>query len=547
MMKVSKIIKERVDQNDIQSNFFSKSTIEILSMLSNEIAENPLKLKDVILKHFSPYEMLRDKNIRNLLLVSLHETEATELLKSIHNNKSKYPDPYKSLLKTGFAKNSRHEKVLFEFFEENLPSNKGYEISSKQMDTENVDTTRQMFLHQRHAITKIEKLLSSGKKKCLLHMPTGSGKTTTAMRIVGNLFLNSSPTMVIWLAYNEELCEQAIEEFKKTWSNIGDRRIRLFRYFRGYTPDLISKTKNCKESIVFASLNKLNFAEQKGNVFLSTLSDRTDMVVMDEAHQAMAPTYMNILQQLVEKRFRTTRLLGLSATPGRTANIQESLKLAGFFNRNKVTLEIEGYENPVKYLIDNGYLAKPNSTLIHADGNLNQEDLHRIDKNFIDIPEDILKKIGKNTKRTLKIITEIQKLVNAGHKRIIVFGASVENSRDIHTILAALGYKSFHVDQNTSFESRNNFITKYKTDSYDTIIMCNYGVFTTGFDAPKTSAVIIARPTKSVILFSQMAGRAMRGEKVKGNKKCEIRTVTDVNLPQFTELVEGFFNWEEIW
>lgn len=546
-MNISTIIKERIDQNDIQDNLISREAIEILNIVSSEISENPFKIREIILSHFPPKEILRSKKLRELVLLYLVETEVMELLKALNVEAGKN-NPYKQLLKIRFRKNSTQEKTLFKFFGVDTSTNDDDTTASKHKDEEIVNVERQMFQHQRLAIAKIGKLLSSGKRKCLLHMPTGSGKTITAMRTVSSMFLESNPTMVVWLAYNEELCEQAIEEFKKTWASMGDRHIRLFRYFSSYASNIIAKTSQCKEGIIFASLAKLNRAEQKGDVFLSTLSDRVNMVVMDEAHQAIAPTYMNILQQLVEKRVGTTKLLGLSATPGRASlDIQESVKLAKFFNRKKVTLEIEGYENPTEYLIDNGYLAKPHSVSIQADGNLNADDLNRIAKAPIDIPEEILIKMGKSVKRTVTVINEIEKLVNSGHKRLIVFGASVKNSRDINMILNVMGHRSFHVDRETSLESRSKYVTEYRADIDKVMIMCNYGVFTTGFDAPKTSAVVIARPTRSIILYSQMAGRAMRGEKVGGNKKCEIITITDINLPQFTELVQGFFTWEDMW
>ena len=77
--------------------------------------------------------------------------------------------------------------------------------------------------------------------------------------------------------------------------------------------------------------------------------------------------------------------------------------------------------------------------------------------------------------------------------------------------------------------------------------MCNYGVLTTGFDAPKTSAAIIARPTKSLVLYSQMIGRALRGPLVGGTEEAEICTVVDTSLKGFGNLGEAFANWEDVW
>ena len=77
--------------------------------------------------------------------------------------------------------------------------------------------------------------------------------------------------------------------------------------------------------------------------------------------------------------------------------------------------------------------------------------------------------------------------------------------------------------------------------------LLNYGVFTAGFDAPVTSCVVVARPTASVVLYSQMVGRAMRGTRVGGNRNCDIWTVVDTNLPGFRSVADAFENWEELW
>jgi superfamily II DNA or RNA helicase len=72
-------------------------------------------------------------------------------------------------------------------------------------------------------------------------------------------------------------------------------------------------------------------------------------------------------------------------------------------------------------------------------------------------------------------------------------------------------------------------------------------VLTTGFDAPRTSAAVIARPTKSLVLYSQMVGRAIRGVRAGGNETAVIVTVVDQGLPGFNSVADAFTNWEDIW
>ena len=77
--------------------------------------------------------------------------------------------------------------------------------------------------------------------------------------------------------------------------------------------------------------------------------------------------------------------------------------------------------------------------------------------------------------------------------------------------------------------------------------LLNFGVLTAGFDAPATSCVIIARPTRSLVLYSQMVGRAMRGIRSGGNRRCTIYTVVDEQHRGFTSVIDAFSHWEEIW
>jgi superfamily II DNA or RNA helicase len=95
--------------------------------------------------------------------------------------------------------------------------------------------------------------------------------------------------------------------------------------------------------------------------------------------------------------------------------------------------------------------------------------------------------------------------------------------------------------------TRERVIAKFKSSDPQPIVMCNYGVLTTGFDAPKTSAAVIARPTRSLVLYSQMVGRAIRGVRAGGNAEAEILTVVDPVLPGFGNLAEAFTNWEDVW
>jgi DNA repair protein RadD len=400
-----------------------------------------------------------------------------------------------------------------------------------------------LFQHQRRAAREVHEKIQGHIRRVVLHMPTGAGKTRTAMNVVVEHLRMKEPTLVVWLAHTEELCEQASHEFEHAWSALGNRTLSLYRFWgdHEFNPQTI------RDGFVVAGLAKLYSATKQTIQVASVLGSRSSLVVIDEAHIAIADTYKLIIEALVVHHSGTA-LLGLTATPGRTwSDIEADRKLASFFSRQKVELTIEGYTNPVDYLIAEGYLAqaifKP---LMHEGGlELTAEDYRRIEAEF-DIPASVMLKLADDEQRNLVIIREIEEL-SKQHERIIVFATTVEHANLIATILRARGHNAASVTGQTPETERVRRIEEYKSADPETRILCNYGVLTTGFDAPRTSAAVIARPTKSLVLYSQMVGRAIRGVRAGGNKSAVIVTVVDQDLPGFNSVADAFTNWEDIW
>ena len=363
------------------------------------------------------------------------------------------------------------------------------------------------------------------------------------MNVIADHLRNNEPTLVIWLAYSEELCEQAVTEFEKAWDYLGDRPLSTYRFWGSHDLDL----EQAQDGLVVAGLAKVYNAAKKSIRFINQLGVRCSLVIIDEAHQAIAQTYKLVLDALVIP-YEKTALLGLTATPGRTwADINADAQLAKFFAQQKVTLEIEGYDNPIDYLVDQQYLAKANyRPLFYEKGiEISPQDLNRINKE-LDIPQYILNRLAEDEQRNLRIILELEELAQH-HQRIIVFSTSVEHAQLLTSILRLRGFNADAVTGNTPKSARESIINSFKDEQPQTKILCNYGVLTTGFDAPKTSAAVIARPTKSLVLYSQMVGRAIRGLKAGGNATAEIITVVDAQLPGFESVASAFHNWEDVW
>ncbi|MDQ4142633.1 MAG: hypothetical protein M3198_02645, partial [Actinomycetota bacterium] len=279
---------------------------------------------------------------------------------------------------------------------------------------------------------------------------------------------------------------------------------------------------------------------------LSWLGRRIRLIVFDEAHQAIAETYRRSVEAIATGGQPITPIVGLTATPGRTfLGSDADLQLAEFFHGNKVMLNTgaEGSDNPVRYLIEQEYLAEPTFEVL---GELPEDpDAHGDEVSF-GFEDDVALGMPKHDYLEATCGTALE-LIAEGHRRIIVFAATVDLSHAAAAVLRSLGVMADPIDGTTPSEIRDSVIRSYKAQTNTPRVLVNFGVLTTGFDAPQTSAVVIGRPTRSLVLYSQMVGRAIRGPKANGNRSAKIVTVVDPSVPAFGSIAAAFQNWEELW
>ena len=95
------------------------------------------------------------------------------------------------------------------------------------------------------------------------------------------------------------------------------------------------------------------------------------------------------------------------------------------------------------------------------------------------------------------------------HKQTIIFCPTKENAADLALILQTKGCKARAITGETPMDDRRTWIEDFKDGNLQ--VLTNFGVLTTGFDAPNIEAVIIARPTTSVVLYSQMGAMTESG------------------------------------
>jgi DNA repair protein RadD len=393
--------------------------------------------------------------------------------------------------------------------------------------------------------------------RMLIHMPTGAGKTKTAMELVSDYLRCKSvlggfdnSVYVLWLAHSKELNDQAVETFCNTWRLRGDYNIDMFRIYGDY--EYPEKILDSQRAFVFIGFQKFNAMINSKNPLQIKIKNRilekVKLVIVDEAHKSLATTYstsINLLTQIS----RGTQLIGLTATPGRSGD-QEDVNnnhLAYFFNSTKIGLVNDiGIEipDPIGYLQGKGVLAK-----IDREPLITNVQLKLREKEIKDLKifgDEKLKKIlgnlSKNPTRNKLIIDKVHLAVQNGES-VLVFACNVEHCIILQTLLKAIGIDSGSILSTTSKTNRVDSIKKFKNNELKVLI--NYGVLTTGFDAPNLNTLIIARPTTSIVLYSQMVGRALRGVMNGGHEQNKLIDLIDnFNLGNESEM---FSFYDEIW
>lgn len=380
-----------------------------------------------------------------------------------------------------------------------------------------------------------------GPRRGIVSLPTGAGKTRVAVQTViqsirdgsldglahGTVF--SGP--ILWLADGEELCEQAIDAWSYLWRALGrqDTQLILSRFWANYEME----EEAAGVQVVVATWQKI-LARAVDNQSFAWLAD-APIVIIDEAHGAYTPSYTRILEWLGRgTRERDKPLIGLTATPfrGRRDSAQTELLLKRF-DDNRLDEGVFGDELPQVRLQRDRVLARASLEILGGVSiDLFEGELEYFKSNgWLAKSAEI--RLGRDEDRTRTIVDSI--LSKPEEWQIVVFAASVENAQTLATLLAIHGRPAASIDQDTSPEDRRVAIERFK--SGDLKVLTNYAVLSQGFDAPKTDAVYITRPTSSEVRYLQMVGRGLRGPKNGGTEDVLIVNMLD-NIVEFGDSIE---------
>lgn len=389
--------------------------------------------------------------------------------------------------------------------------------------------------YQRAVSLKLKRMLSGEPPhRGLITLPTGAGKTRVAVQTIiesiseGEMDRFGEPFNgpILWLVNNEELCEQAIDAWAYLWSAAGrpNTSLTVSRHFGTYNAE---EEPNGVQVVVATYQKTVGSSQKKEYDWLK----EAPLVVIDEAHSALNSTYTKILKWTGRSaREREKLLLGLTATPYSGRSDSESTEqLLRRFDNNILDKGVFGDEQPMIRLQKDRVLSHVTMEIIRTESAIELTEKEREDfENRLWLPRHKEKELGEDLERTLRIVESIES--KPSHWSIIVFATSVENAETIAAMLTLDGIPSAAISANTPDSERTLALDRFRSRKLR--VLTNYGVLSQGFDAPKTDAVYITRPTQSEVRYQQMIGRGLRGPRNGGTEEVHLVNVLD-NIREF--------------
>ena len=351
-----------------------------------------------------------------------------------------------------------------------------------------------LFDYQEDMKERIEKALRL-HRSVMAQMPTGTGKTYLLTAVIDS-FVSNNPMEKVWIvAHRRELVSQIDETVRKFHS-----------YYASNTSSLLSSVKAM--SIQWLMRHYDEIEEEPG------------MIVIDEAHHALAKTYKEMWE-----RFPNAKFLGLTATPCR-------LNGKGFTDLFDILVQSWS----VPEFISKGRLATYDFVSIKSDG-VTQRLIDSLQKRGADgdyqnKEMDMLLNKKPSIERLYQSLEEFGK-----DRKGIVYAINISHAQKITKLYQEHGVKAIAIDSKTPATERQQDIEAFKKG--DIQVLVNVDIFSEGFDCPDVEFVQLARPTLSLAKYLQMVGRGLRV--AKGKKNCVI--IDNVGLYRVFGLPSQVWNW----
>jgi DNA repair protein RadD len=517
--------KNRIGQAIIEFNLFLKGN------------NTEINFGELLMSIYSPSEIFKNKQFSKWTLLKIGPYELNlsidEFNISIQNEVLT-----NRIINKYFSINSRSQRNTQD-------SNSSYTITPYSKDE--LTSCDKIYLNLHDFQTRVKDRITNylqdkSKSRILVQMPTGSGKTRTAVEYIIDNIRTSSSTLYdhniyLWFTNSIELSQQAFDTFNELWRFKGDRSIGAHKLFGNTrTDEMYDAISRENVTIIFVGFQKFNSLFNSVNEsdakLLQLIRENNILSIIDEAHISIADTYDKSIEFVTS--FSRTKLIGLTATPGRNSFVQgdnDNKLLAAKFHSNiiQISFKNQNGKSPIDILQQEGFLAKVKITEIYNTSNISAK--------------TPVEELAFDLERNKNLIKEIEERYSEG-KSILIFSASTDHSVVIKLCLRTLNISSEIIDSNTDLSIRNSAIDEFKSGKLK--ILINFGVLSTGFDAPILNCLVIARPISSIVLYSQILGRALRGRKNGGNDENEVIIIKD-RMVNYANPSFLYSYWSSFW
>ena len=394
-------------------------------------------------------------------------------------------------------------------------------------------------------------------RRGMISLPTGSGKTRVAVQaIVEAIRDDGFHGGVLWVADRDELCEQAVEAWAQVWRSEGIEagQLRISRLWSGQ-PKPFPTTEG---HVVVASIQTLNSRLENRPADYGFLKD-FKLVVFDEAHRSIAPSFTSVMEEIgltYRREEDEPFLIGLTATPYRGHDEDETKRLVWRYSSTRLDSGAFADDDPQKViqeLQNRGMLAHADQEVIEGDTlRLTDAEWAQVRRFARDseqlkhllawVPQSAWNRIANSTQRTRRILDAYKDHIGEDWPTLI-FAISVEHAQTLAALLNREGIVARAVSGETDALTRRRVVEAFRGGEINALV--NYKVFSEGFDAPKTRAIIVARPVASPNLYFQMIGRGLRGPLNGGDERCLILNVRD-NIEGFGDAL-AFSDLDWLW
>ncbi|RXW20633.1 hypothetical protein EST38_g5219 [Candolleomyces aberdarensis] len=248
---------------------------------------------------------------------------------------------------------------------------------------------------------------------------------------------------------------------------------------------------------------------------------KTKAVIIDEAHHAAAPSYRKLLSHFhpdvrhpdpnhspQAERDRVP-VLGFSATFSR----HDGLALGSVFERIV-------YHRDVLQMINEDWLCDVRLTSVRVNLDLNTVALN---KNGDFASASLARVMNTPTMNELVVRTWLDRAASC--KSTLIFCVNVAHVQDLTNAFRKYGVDARFLTGRTNVTARKELVASFKAGEFPVLINC--AVLTEGADIPNIDCVIVARPTRSKNIFSQMIGRGLRLSPETGKEDCHIIDYVD--------------------